>query len=572
MTNLHPIVRRLCTTGIQVCGILLWITATALGQSSSGDTASEHGAAPPAYSAHTAIDPRVPQDQLRVMVKPLTKSELQVEADAWFKLLRAKAREIAGVRMGVKKTNEALGTDDDQAAKETLSVAESITKKVTDESQAEEDEVTSLAQENLGIDDGEDDTPAEAQTPADDETETEAGGTDSSAQPAAVNEAAVADESAQPAPPADSAAGAEPSAEVQPSAEVHASAEVQPSTVDSANRLRGEMLTTITKLQDQRTALSDRLGIVLDSLEAKGGDVEEYRLYSARVAGIEVDTSDFAAAWTGFSGWLASHEGGQRLGWNVGRFILTLVLTYFIAKVVAVIGHWLLDRKLKLSRLAERLIASTIKNLVMLIGFAVALTALEVDITPVLAAIGATGLVVGLALQGTLSNFASGLMILINRPFDVGNVVSAGGVTGTVDQMNLVSTTFRTFDNQTIHVPNNEIWNHVITNITANPTRRVDLEFSVGYDDDFERAENLIKDVLAENDLVLSNPKPDVVTHELADSSVKIICQPWAKTSDWWRVKTEVTREVKRRFDQAGISFPYPQQDVHVYRSASKLD
>jgi uncharacterized membrane protein YdjX (TVP38/TMEM64 family) len=109
-------------------------------------------------------------------------------------------------------------------------------------------------------------------------------------------------------------------------------------------------------------------------------------------------------------------------------------------------------------------------------GFAIALTMLEIDITPVLAAIGATGLVVGLALQGTLSNFASGLMILINRPFDVGNVVSAGGVTGMVHQMNLFSTTFRTFDNQTIHVPNNEIWNHVITNITANPTRRGMLE------------------------------------------------------------------------------------------------
>ena len=131
--------------------------------------------------------------------------------------------------------------------------------------------------------------------------------------------------------------------------------------------------------------------------------------------------------------------------------------------------------------------------------------------------------------------------------------------------MNLVSTTFRTFDNQTIHVPNNEIWNNVITNITANQTRRVDLEFGISYDDDFERAEEIIRDVVSSHQLVLEDPAPVVVTHALADSSVNVICWPWAKTSDWWQVKTEVTREVKRRFDQAGLTIPYPQRDVHVH-------
>ncbi len=572
MKTLYPIVRCLCTTGILFCSGLLSITATAADEAApatgqaapaadqaapaadqaapAADQAAPAAdqAAPekPAYTAHTTSDPRIPRDQLKVMVKPLTKSELQVEADAWFKLLRAKAREIAGVRMGVKKTNEALDTDDDQAAKDRLTVAASITKKITDESQAEEQEVTATAQKNLGVDEADVNAPADADADAD-KTDLNA---DAAVKEAAVKESASKDAVAEPTPPTGDAADS------------------QSSTALSAAQLKSKMLTSVTKLQDQRTGLSDRLGIVLDSLEGKGGDVKEYRLYAARVSGIELDTSDFTAAWTGFVGWVASQEGGQRLAWNVGRFILTLLITYFIAKIIAAIVNWLLDRKLKLSRLAERLVASTIKNLVMLIGFAVALTALEVDITPVLAAIGATGLVVGLALQGTLSNFASGLMILINRPFDVGNVVSAGGVTGTIDQMNLVSTTFRTFDNQTIHVPNNEIWNHVITNITANPTRRVDLEFGIGYDDDFEHAENLIKEVLAANELVLSDPKPVVVTHELADSSVNIVCRPWAKTSDWWQVKTEVTREIKRRFDQAGISFPYPQQDVHFYGSA----
>ena len=142
-----------------------------------------------------------------------------------------------------------------------------------------------------------------------------------------------------------------------------------------------------------------------------------------------MDTSDAGAAWATISGWLGSKEGGQRWLWNLGKFGLILLITYLLAKLIAGIVNWLLERKLKLAQLAEKLISRTIKNVVFLVGFAVALTALEIDITPILAAIGAAGLVVGLALQGTLSNFASGLMILINRPFDVGNVVTAGGIT-----------------------------------------------------------------------------------------------------------------------------------------------
>ncbi len=240
-----------------------------------------------------------------------------------------------------------------------------------------------------------------------------------------------------------------------------------------------------------------------------------------------------------------------------------------IAKLVAAVVNWMLERKVKLSNLAEKLIARTIKDVLMLIGFAIALTALEIDITPILAAIGAAGFIIGFALQGTLSNFASGLMILLNRPFDEGDTVTAGGVTGKVDQMNLVSTSFRTFDNQTIHVPNNEIWGTVITNITANDKRRVDMEFGIGYDDDFEEAERIIREVVENHELVLDDPEPMVVMHELGDSCVKIVCRPWAKTSNWWTVKTEITRRVKQRFDEVGISIPYPQRDVHVYQHSA---
>lgn len=458
--------------------------------------------------SRTAIDPSVPLENLAVMVKPLTKAELEVEAEAWFELLRSKAGQIAVVRLGVRKASDAAADSDQEAAQEVIDVVEQATQDIEQSAQQADDSSTQDAENASGVEDGNVDVE-------------------------------------------------------QSDAQL---AEASGSAADAASKIKSDLLADINELQEERTALIDRLAVVLDSLEAKGGEVEEYRKYSIAVSRVEIETSDMEAVFSGIFGWFTSKEGGQRWGWNLGKFVLVLVVAYAIAGFLSTVVQWLLERKIKLSQLAERLIANIIKYVLMLVGVAVALTALEIDVTPVLAAIGATGLVVGLALQQSLSNVASGLMILVNRPFDVGDVVTAGGVTGTVRQMNLVSTNFRTFDNQTIHVPNNEIWNNVITNVTANHTRRVDLEFGIGYDDCFDNAETIIKEVVDAHELVLSEPAPVIVTHALADSSVNIVCRPWAKTGDWWQVKTDITREVKRRFDAAGISIPYPQRDVHVYQ------
>lgn len=487
--------------------VLLGPTLAAFGQEKANDNRPTEDA----YKPTTTIDPAIPVDQLVIMIRPLTKSELEVEAKAWFDLLRAKSRQISAARLGVKKTNEAMSADNEQAAKASLEEAKAVKEKAEADAQKAEKEIVDAAQKELGVD-----GVSKVETPAE-----------------------------------------ETNADEAPVPEV--------TDVKAVSKTKEFLLADVSKLQDQRAALAERLGVVLDSLQRKGGDTEEYRKYIGAVAGIEVDTADMAEVWAAMNGWVLSKEGGQRVAWNIAKFLLILLVSYLVAKIIQKITNWLLEKRLRLSRLAKSLIARMVKNVVMLIGFAIALTALEIDITPIVAAIGATGLVVGLALQGTLSNFASGIMILVNRPFDVGDVVTAGGVTGVIHQMNLVSTTFRTFDNQTIHVPNNSIWNNVITNITANPTRRVDLEFGIGYDDDFEKAEQIIKEVVENHPLVLKDPAPQVVTHALADSSVNIVCRPWAKTSDWWPVKTEVTRSVKRRFDEEGITIPYPQQDVHFY-------
>ncbi len=469
---------------------------------------------PAGYQAVTTLDPEIPLDQLGVLIKPLTKSELEVEAKAWFELLRVKARQIAAVQLGVKKTNEAMTAEDRAVADAALKSAEAVQERAAEQADAVEEQITDAAQEQLGVKDVEAST-SEASVPSDVTTPSE-----------------------------------------QPSSE---------EVAEFATTKKQELLSTVSELQEQRTGLVDRLEVVLNSLAAKGGDVEEMRAYMTEVSGIDLDAGDASATWAAIGGWIRSKEGGQRWAWNIGKFFTILFISYFLAKIVAGITNWLLERKLTLSQLAENLISRLIKDVIMLVGVAVALTALEIDIAPILAAIGAAGFIIAFALQGTLSNFASGLLILVNRPFDVGDVVSAGGVTGQIHEMNLVATTFRTFDNQTIFVPNNEIWGNVITNITANDRRRVDLEFGISYDDDVDEAERIIREVVELNECVLKEPEPVITLHELGDSAVKIVCRPWAKTSDWWAVKTQVTRQVKKRFDAAGISFPYPQREVHVH-------
>ena len=214
--------------------------------------------------------------------------------------------------------------------------------------------------------------------------------------------------------------------------------------------------------------------------------------------------------------------------------------------------------------LADFLVRS-VRWVVMLIGIIWALTALEVSVAPLLAMVGAAGFIIAFAMQDSLSNFASGLMILFFRPFDMGDFVEAGGVSGKVSSMNLVSTTIRTVDNKMMVVPNSRIWSDVITNVTGRDQRRVDMEFGIGYDDEIDKAEKILEEIVSEHPKVLKEPVPTIRLSALADSSVNFICRPWSRPEDYWDVYWDITRSVKKRFDAAGIGIPFPQRDVHLY-------
>jgi len=266
--------------------------------------------------------------------------------------------------------------------------------------------------------------------------------------------------------------------------------------------------------------------------------------------------------------WFA-HSGPKYL---VKLFIIIgiLVIFRFITRIVRAGLEKVLDpSKVNLSELARRTIISWSSNLVMFFGIMVALSQFGISLGPLLAGLGVAGFIVGFALQDTLGNFAAGMMILIYRPYDVGDLVDVGGVFGTVEKMNVVSTSLLTVDNQLFVLPNSKIWGDVIKNVTAQDIRRVDMVFGISYSDDIPKSESILEEILKSHELVLDSPEPVVRLHTLGASSVDFVVRPWAKADDYWDVYWDVTRTVKMRFDEEGISIPFPQQDVHLYREKS---
>ena len=330
-----------------------------------------------------------------------------------------------------------------------------------------------------------------------------------------------------------------------------------------------KLLESVTKLKEQQTALSDRFKVVIEEFKAKGGKVEDYEAYIHAISGVKVDISDASATWTVITGWLTSAEGGLRWAKNISMFFAILLVSWLLANLLGKAVQKAVVKLHSASELLKDFIVNITRKTFFLIGFVVALSTLEINIGPLLAAIGAAGFIVGFALQGTLSNFAAGIMILVYRPYDVGDLVDIGGTFGTVEAMTIVSTTLRKLDNQKVIVPNNMIWGDIVTNVTGTSKRRVDMVFGIGYSDDIAKAQRILEEILANHAEVLKDPAPVVRVHELGDSSVNFAVRPWVDTENYWEVYWDITRSVKERFDAEGVSIPFPQRDIHVHNAAT---
>jgi len=483
---------------------------------------AESEGCPSEIKSQTSSEIDTPLAVLALQLRPLTKCELLTEADAWFIHLKRKVAEISTAEIAIIYEKEQIA-----ATKHVEKAIEDINDTEDDEAKNKEDEVQEALKKE--------------------------------------NEAYLK------------------TADVM----------IQKAITDSVQEVNGEQRITDTKSDDllgsevkvknalnqhvitldlERTAIIDRVNTVLDELKRKGGEVKVYEDYIMAVSGIHVDVTDASATWTTVTGWLKAEDGGIRWAINFLQFFGTLFIFSLFAIIVGKATGTALSRSNNLSSLLKGFLVKVSKRLVFIIGLFVGLSALEFNLGPVLAVVGAAGFVIAFALQNSLSNFASGILILFYRPFDVNDVVVVAGVLGKVESMNLVSTQLRTPDNQLMIVPNNSVWGDVITNVTGISERRVDLVFGVGYSDDIDKAQSILESILSAHKHVLSEPEAQVKVHELADSSVNFICRPWVKPEHYWDVYWDVTREVKLRFDAEGVSIPFPQRDVHIFKTSNTSD
>ncbi|WP_425608980.1 mechanosensitive ion channel domain-containing protein [Vibrio brasiliensis] len=334
-----------------------------------------------------------------------------------------------------------------------------------------------------------------------------------------------------------------------------------------------------SSLQLSQLVIKQRMSIAVESLSSLISiadqldiNTSEYKRLMFEVTGsITQDLFDgqvlisIISHWsTNIWDWLANNA-PQHL-FQLFIFSLLLLATKMMAKLTRkVVSKTVVSKNLKLSQLMQDFFVGMSGNIVWVIGILVALSQIGLNLAPVLTGFGIAGVIIGFALQDTLSNFAAGMMLLIYRPFDVGDFVFAGGVDGKVSHMSLVNTTIKTFDNQIIIIPNSKIWGDVIKNVTHERLRRVDMVFGIGYGDDLLKAERVLTEIVTTHPAVLRSPEPNIKVHTLNTSSVDFIVRPWVKTDDYWDVYWDVTKEVKLRFDREGISIPFPQQDVHLH-------
>lgn len=265
----------------------------------------------------------------------------------------------------------------------------------------------------------------------------------------------------------------------------------------------------------------------------------------------------------------------EELWFKVQEWVTFYGIRIIAALVIFILGRWIarliqgLISRILTGRKVDPTIVSFVEHLayIALLTFVViaALAQLGIQTTSFIAVIGAAGLAIGLALQGSLANFAAGFLMIIFKPFKAGDYIDGGGASGIVEKIEVFTTTLKTLDNKVIIIPNAKMMGDNITNYSTKETRRVDLDFGVSYGDDIDKVRKCIQEVITGESRILRDPEPAILVKELSDSSVVFQVRSWVKGADYWGVYFDVIEAVKKRFDAQGVSIPFPQRDVHVY-------
>lgn len=259
----------------------------------------------------------------------------------------------------------------------------------------------------------------------------------------------------------------------------------------------------------------------------------------------------------------------------IGQYIVPWSIKIVAAVLIYIIGRWVaklvvksvvkLMEKSNVDESLRQFVGNIVGATLTVFIIIAAIEQLGVDTTSIMAIFAAAGLAVGLALKDSLSNFSAGVMLILFKPFKLGDLVTAGGSTGVVEGIQIFNTIMRTGDNQEIIIPNSHIYGASIINMSTRDTRRVDLVIGIGYDDNIGKAKQLIEEIITKNSLILTNPAPTIMVIELGESCIDIAVRPWVKTGDYWPVRADLLQTIKETFDDQGISIPYPQRDVHMF-------
>jgi small conductance mechanosensitive channel len=251
---------------------------------------------------------------------------------------------------------------------------------------------------------------------------------------------------------------------------------------------------------------------------------------------------------------------------NVFAAIIILIFGYFLATIIVRYIRRAM-KKADMAKLLIEFVSRIAKIMFLVVVFLIAVSVLGIDVGAGLVSISVVfGFVIGFAFQDMLGNLAAGFMIALTKPFKLGDYVDAAGISGSIQNVGVSNTTLLTIDNKKVIIPNSKVWGDAITNYSAMKTRMIDFSVGISYDDDIGKAIQIASDVIKKHEKVLSDPSPLIATNELGASSVNLVLRPWVNTDDYWPVRRELIQQIKEAFDKAGISIPYPQTDVHLFK------
>lgn len=280
----------------------------------------------------------------------------------------------------------------------------------------------------------------------------------------------------------------------------------------------------------------------------------------------EIKVPDFGINWAEL--WGQAQTTGVEFAVKAMAAVAIFLVGLWLARMVTKAMHRIMQKQ-NVDKILESFICNLAYWALMTFVIIAAISQIGVQTTSLIAVMGAAGLAIGLALQGSLANFAAGVLIVMFRPYRVGDFVEAAGIAGIVMQVQILTTILRTPDNKQIVVPNGQIMNSIITNYSTNDTRRIDMVIGVSYGDNIDKVKATLKDLVESDNRILKDPECQIAVSALADSSVNFVVRPWVNTADYWAVNFDLTEAIKKRFDQENISIPFPQRDVHVYQSSS---